>query len=477
MVNILTSLSAGSGIDVKALTEQLVAAETEPRQKLLDTRVARVEARISALGQFRSALDALVTALDTRLRSGALSGIPQVSDSTVLSFTVSSGATVARQSLEVRQLARGQTLSSAPVADPAASIGTGTLTIRFGQVAGSTDAGAFTPGTAGSLVVPITAGDSSLDGIRAAINDAAAVAGAPIQAQIVTDSSGARLLLRGASGESSGFIVESSDAGLAGFRFAQGITGGLSRTQAAADALVAIDGVEIRRSANVITDLVPGARLALAKAAPGQPITIEASRSADNIAQSVRDVASALNELAALGRQLAAGSQEASGALAADGATRRALQQLGRLASTALVSANGSAPTRLAEIGLVTDRNGTFQVDEARLAAAVAASPGAIEAMLTALNANAAGGQPAGPLRQIASGFAAAASGSAGQPTALEREKAALAREQSALDDRAARSRTAYTRQFSALDLAVGRSRALQTYLQQQIDLWTRSTS
>ena len=70
-----------------------------------------------------------------------------------------------------------------------------------------------------------------------------------------------------------------------------------------------------------------------------------------------------------------------------------------------------------------------------------------------------------------------AASGSAGQPTALEREKAALAREQSALDDRAARSRTAYTRQFSALDLAVGRSRALQTYLQQQIDLWTRSTS
>ena len=193
MANILTSLSAGSGIDVKALTEQLVAAEKAPRSELLDARQARVDARISALGQFRSALDALVGALGTRIGSGALSGIPAVSDTSVLSMTVDPGAVVQRQQLEVRSLARGQTLASAP-RDAAAPVGLGTLTFRFGAVAGSDAATGFVAGVQDDLVVTVAEGDNSLEGLRNAINDAAAVAGAPLQAQIVSDTNGARLL-------------------------------------------------------------------------------------------------------------------------------------------------------------------------------------------------------------------------------------------------------------------------------------------
>ena len=475
MVNILASLSAGSGIDVKSLTEQLVAAEKEPRQKLLDRRSERVEARISALGQFRGALDALVSALDTRISSGALSGIPAISDPSVFTFTVDPGATVPRQTLEVRQLARGQTLASPPISDAAAPVGQGSISIRFGAVSGSAEAGAFTPSALDTLNIQIGPGDDSLIGLKNAINDAAAVAGAPIQAQIVTDANGSRLMLRGSLGEASGFTVETAgDAGLEAFRFGEGVAGGLSRTQAAADALVAIDGVELRRPANAISDLIPGARLSLAKAAPGQFITIEAVRNSTQLGQSVRDVSAALNELAALGRQLSSGSSGSVGALAADGATRRALQNLMNLTARPLIPASGIAPTRLADIGLTLDRYGNFTVDEARLTRAATDHPAAVEALVSALNSRAQGGAAAGPLRQLAESFRLAAEGSSGQPTALQLEKASIARDQTVLNARIERAQASYTRQFTALDLAVGRSKATQSYLQQQIDLWTK---
>jgi flagellar hook-associated protein 2 len=478
MDNILTTLNAGSGIDVKALAESLVAAERTPRLELLDARAARVTARISAQAQLRAALDALVGALDSRLSSGALSGIPTVSDASVLGVRVDQGAVIPRQTLDVRQLARGQTLASAAVADAAQPVGQGTLTLRFGSVAGTTEATGFAPGTLASLTVTVGAGDDSLTGLRNAINDAAAVAGAPVQAQIVTDAGGSRLLLRGGLGEASGFVVEAG-GGLAAFAFGPGATGGLARTQAAADALVAIDGVELRRPANAISDLIPGARLSLLKATPGTPVTLEAARDPAELAQAVRDIAGALNELASLGAELSRADPAtgSAGALVADGATRRALQGLAGLASRTLLPAATGGPVRLNDLGLTRDRNGSFQVDEARLQRAVAETPAAVEALVAALNARAGGTGSAGPLRQLAEQFRDAAQGRFGQPTALAREQQAIARERTALDERTERSRLAYTRQFAALDRAVGQSRALQSFLDQQIDLWSRTDS
>jgi flagellar capping protein FliD len=120
------------------------------------------------------------------------------------------------------------------------------------------------------------------------------------------------------------------------------------------------------------------------------------------------------------------------------------------------------------------DRTGTFTVDETRLARATSEQPGAMEAILTALNARATANSPAGPLRQMADQFRTAAGGSPGQPSALQREARAITADRAALDARIERVRQTYTRQFTQLDLAVGQSRQLRTYLQQQIDLWTR---
>ncbi|MGA1695219.1 MAG: flagellar cap protein FliD N-terminal domain-containing protein, partial [Burkholderiaceae bacterium] len=45
--NIVNALGAGSGVDVKSLAENLVAAERAPKQKLIEDKIARSEAKIS----------------------------------------------------------------------------------------------------------------------------------------------------------------------------------------------------------------------------------------------------------------------------------------------------------------------------------------------------------------------------------------------------------------------------------------------
>ncbi|WP_448581037.1 flagellar filament capping protein FliD [Thermaurantiacus sp.] len=473
-MNILGSLGAGSGIDMASLVKDLVRAQREPQAALLDRRKERVEARISALGQFRSALDALNSALIRRVEGGSVSAVPRVSDPTIVAMRLATGATLAPQVIEVRALASVQTLASASRADPSAPVGQGSLSFSFGTVAGTGPATGFTPGSLPGFSVAITAANDSLVGLKDAINASAAEAGVPLSAAILTDADGARLVLRGPTGVASGFLVTSTgDPALADFAFTIG-GGGLSRTTAAADAEIAIDGVVLRRATNRVEDLIPGAMLTLLRAAPGVGVSLSAERSATELASVLRDFAGALSELLGIGQEFARGATAANtaGALVADATTRRVIQSLLALTTRQLIAPEGNAPTRLAELGLRLTREGRVQVDEARLQQMVADHPGAVERMVRTLSDQGSLTTPGGPVRQLAVQMAAAVEGRAGQPTALAREAQAIARARADLETRMERLEAALTRQFAGLDVAVGRSRATQAFLQQQIDLW-----
>jgi flagellar hook-associated protein 2 len=54
----ITSLGAGSGLDLTTMVEQLIAAERAPKEALLDLREAGLQAKISAYGTFKSGLSA-----------------------------------------------------------------------------------------------------------------------------------------------------------------------------------------------------------------------------------------------------------------------------------------------------------------------------------------------------------------------------------------------------------------------------------
>lgn len=476
-VDILGALGAGSGLNVKNLVSQLVDAEKVPQQALLDGRTTRLQAKVSAMSTFRSSLDALVGALDKRITAGSLSGIPGVSDPGALGLKVTGGTLVPRQSIEILQLARAQTLSSATIA-PDAAFGEGTLTIRFGTVAGTDAATGFDAGALADLSVTIGPDDTSLVAVRDAINNAAVGAGAPVQASIIADADGSRLVIRGQSGAESGFVVETAgDPALEQFAFNPDTAAGMTRNQSAADSEIRVEGVTVRRPTNSVTDVIEGATLSLYRASPGTSIVIEAQRDTEDMADTVSTLASALNELLGIGKNLSAAATDTSsaGALVSDSATRRTLSSLSQLGSTPLVAADGNAPTMLAEIGLTMSRSGTFSVDTAKLAKAIASFPDAIEAMVTELVRPATATDAGGPLTRIAATFAVSLDGANGQKTALQAEQDSIATAQGKLDRYIESYQARLTTQFSALDTSVNRYKSIQTFLDQQIALWTKS--
>ena len=144
----------------------------------------------------------------------------------------------------------------------------------------------------------------------------------------------------------------------------------------------------------------------------------------------------------------------------------RLRQQLSSLTSTPVVSnAAAGVPSRLADLGIVTARDGTLTVDEKLLAAAVATNPDAVNALLTKLTAT------DGPLTQIHTGFDATVSAT-GTTDNLVRQRTQVATNTAALATRMDDYRANLVKQYAAMEAAVAASKATQSFLDEQIKAW-----
>ena len=125
------SLGAGAGIDTKALIEDLAAAEKAPKEALIARRETANTAKISALAEASSAIDGFASALSKLIAGGSLFTQPSVSDPSLLAASAIAGADISSLSaqVEVRQLAQSQSLVSANFASPLVAVGQGTLTL------------------------------------------------------------------------------------------------------------------------------------------------------------------------------------------------------------------------------------------------------------------------------------------------------------------------------------------------------------
>ena len=116
------------------------------------------------------------------------------------------------------------------------------------------------------LHVTITAANDNLDGLAKAINDA----NAGVTASVVTDANGARLVVKGETGEAKAFTLSVPGGTTSGLeRFASAAM--TDAAQEAQDAIVRLDGVEVTRAANSFSDLIPGVQIDLKSAKPGTP--------------------------------------------------------------------------------------------------------------------------------------------------------------------------------------------------------------
>jgi flagellar hook-associated protein 2 len=361
------SLGIGSGLDIKSIVDGLAQAERAPKEALIKQREELNAARVSALADAAAGIDSFASALSSLISGGSLFSQPSVSDPALLSATAAPGARLTSLSaqIEVVQIAKAQTLQSVSLADASAPVGQGDLTLTS---------------PAGSFTVTIDASNDSLSGLVAAIN----AQGTGVTASTVTDSTGARLLLKGATGEANAFTLSVPDgtaSGLERFAYGSSVSGGMSAAQTAQDAIVRLDGVEVRRASNSFKDLIEGVQIDLKRAAPGSTINLGLTRPTAAIEQALGDFVLAYNEFAkALAAQTSAGQGgSAAGPLRGDVGMRDLQRQLAQLPS-AVLNSQGTIKT-LAEIGVATNRDGTLTLNTARLKTALETDPLGVEAL------------------------------------------------------------------------------------------------
>ncbi len=466
MASIVSTLGVGSGIDTKALIDQLVAADRTARATPLTTRSDALTAQISALGQIKSGMQGLAASLSTRVTSGALGLQPVSSDSGVATI-VRSGIgprSAYAASITVTALASAQRLVAAPLAGSAAAVGLGTLTIGLGRRTPLAGGGfSFAAGSADAINITIDATNNSLTGLRDAINRA----GAGVTASIVTSGGSATLALKGNDGADNGFVISAAEdaaaPGLARFAYTPG-NASLSLTAGAADAALTVDGVAVTRSSNTIDDLITGTRIVLKK--PGST-DVSAARDSSALESTLSDLATTLEAFRSLVADLRkpATNTDPAGALASDPTARGIAQRVASLLANPVAAANG---LRLRDLGITAARDGSIQFDPAPLAALSPQRQADAETLLRSLSAPA--GNTPYALQAIAGLVTPASDG-------LTRRKTAVASDLAAVETRLTAYRDTLTRQYAAMDALVAASKAVGTQLDQQIKIWTNSSN
>jgi flagellar hook-associated protein 2 len=446
--NIANSLGIGSGLNVSQLVSDLANASRAPKVERFDNLARASQAKISALAQARADLDSFANTLNDLVQTGSLSSQPTVSDENALAVSALPGTPLGKLSaeVEIRQLARAQTSHSAPVAAAVDPIGTGGLTLSVGSTAYS---------------LTITATNDSLTGLADAIN----ASGSGVRASILTDQGQYRLVLKGETGAANAFSL-TADAGAdpALVSFAAGLT----QSQSASDAIIRVDGVEFHRPSNNINDVIPGIALTIKKAAIGEPVSVGSTRPGDALKQTVSDFVVVFN-------QLQERLKEARQTIGGTGNLRALDRQLTALVSKALTS--NPAINSLSGIGIGTDRYGNLVIDNARLDAALKTDPDAVEALFNPprdglRNATT---DPGLAIALDAIRDAAVAPGGLLESLSkvLQSEATQLAADRQRMEAREDAYRARLERQYAGLDARLAAFKATQSYLEQQIKLWS----
>ncbi len=128
---IANSLGIGGGIDTASLIDQLTNASRAPKEAALKVKEELNTAKISAIAQASSSISGFSTALTQLISGGTLFTQPTVSDGSVMSATALPGARIGGLStqLEVIQLAQAQSLVSENLTDVSSTVGKGKITL------------------------------------------------------------------------------------------------------------------------------------------------------------------------------------------------------------------------------------------------------------------------------------------------------------------------------------------------------------
>ncbi|ALO46643.1 flagellar filament capping protein FliD [Pseudohongiella spirulinae] len=381
----IQSLGIGSGLLTSELLEQLVEAERAPVTARLDRDQEITEARLSAFGEVSSVLGEFNTAVKQLNNISAFNASQaNSSNESVLTATASSVAADGNYSINVQQLAQQHTVASQAYAATTETVGLGTLTFRFGTTTfdefDNYQSFAVNPETQ-SRSITINSSNNTLAGVRDAVNKA----NFGVQATIVDDGTGFRLLFTTEEGGANN-SMELTATGSASFEaFNYNLASQeMLQTQAAQDAQFTVNGLAITRSDNLVGGVIPGVTLNLKGVSSG-PATLSISKDPSDLMDKVQGVVDSYNALKTVTDVLTAfdpdaGDNGQGSVLTGDRGIRTVMNQLNStLRSFTLGSTYGS----LAEVGVTTNQfnNYMMEFDRSAFEEAFQADPEAITAL------------------------------------------------------------------------------------------------
>ncbi len=394
----ITSPGIGSGLDINSLVSQLVDAEKTPQTTRLDTKEAELTARLSAFGTLKGALSSLRDSLSGLSSLSTYRGRTADSSNTeVLTAAAGTLAAPGRYQIGLSGLATEHKLATDPVSQEGArftaatdSVGTGTLTFRFGTTDydGETDTYNSFAQNAEQPTYTVEIKDGSLQGIRDAINGAEM----GVTASIIFDGTYQRLTLSAEdTGAANSLEITVADddgndtdgTGLSLLAF-NAASSSMTQTQAAQNVSgLTIDGIAVSSASNTLTNVINGLTINLLEAGTS---TLTVSYDKDSVSSAVSSFVEKYNGLISTVNDLSSYNVDTgeAGLLNGDGVLRNIDAQVRRVFSQTVTGLDG--PYRqLADIGITRSASdGSLVLDNVKLEAAIEDNFDSIAGMFTA---------------------------------------------------------------------------------------------
>ncbi|MFA1647510.1 MAG: flagellar filament capping protein FliD, partial [Enterobacteriaceae bacterium] len=268
------------------LYDKLQAAE-ETKLTAIATQKTKYDAQITGYGKLQSALTTLQTAAAKLAKTDTWNSTSVTSTNTAFAATTSTNANVGEFTINVSKIAKGQVLTTAPGTIDSNTKQLGATTAGNSRTITITQAGADSK----PLTVTLADGDTSLNGIAKAIN----AANGNVSASIVkADTGDYRLMLSSkTTGTDSDMTVT-----VTGDDTLNAVIGGaaLNEQVESQNAVVNVNGIDIIRQSNTVTDALPGVTLTL-KAPSTADETLSVTRSTDDNKKAITEWVTAYNSL------------------------------------------------------------------------------------------------------------------------------------------------------------------------------------
>jgi flagellar hook-associated protein 2 len=474
----ISSAGIGSGIDVNSIVTQLLALERKPIDLLSATKT-KLDAQLSSYGKLQASLGAVRDAARALTDAGAWTPTTVASSDAAAVSAISSGSSPpGNYAVEVLRLAAAQSATSTTVPTPASVVGTGTLTIEMGQW--FTNPPDFTPNAGtNSVSITIAPGEDTLATIRDKIN----ASGAGVTASIVNDASGSRLAVRSReSGEENGFRITVADddgnggdaSGLSLLAFDPAGSSQMVEAQAAANASLTINNIPINSASNTLTDVLDGLTVRVSRLTTG-PVDLSVNRDNETIKKTITNFADAYNGLVKLMREQTAYNETAktAGTLQGDSTAVSLLNKLRTMVGSS--SGATTAFTRLTDVGLEPQRDGTLAINNSKLDSAL----GRIDDLKAFFSRDEDGTASDGfgtMLRQFADLTLGADGAISTRQESLRTRIDGIAERTAKMEDRLLLTEKRLRDQYTKLDSNMAALSSLQAYVSQQVTQWNRST-